>query len=155
MSLDSSRANERINMSERRVGITALRHQETKERTLRLLLWYPNNAPVEPEMVAALRDWEQLRPISGNQRAAVGQMSKSLIFIDIAWANDLQPPSQRSKWRLTPDLTPDEQRRQDAVCDRLRQLELWLFQWYQSRDCRSSLVVTHHYPEYASRHITP
>lgn len=155
MSLDSSRANERINMSVRKVGITVVRHQETKGCTLRLHLWYPNGQPIEPEMVTALRTWDQLRPITENRRAAVGQLPPSRLFIDMARAHDLRPPYRRKR-RISPALTPSEVRRHIAIGDRLWKLELWLVRWYgigtQQDD---SLVIAQHYPTYAVHRFGP
>lgn len=146
-------------MSVREIGITVVRHQEPKGGTLRLHLWYPKGRPIEPEMIAALRGWEFVRPIDNSMRSAVGQLSASRIFIDIARANDLRPPSPRRKQRSDHRPIPSELRRQAAIGDRLWKLELWLVRWFAhtgmqtDNDEDDSLTIAHYYPEYVVHRI--
>jgi hypothetical protein len=148
-------------MSVREIGITVVRHQESKRLCLRLHLWHPKGQPIDPAMIAALRSWEFVRPIDSSMRSAVGQLSASRIFIDIARAKDLRPPYRRRKPFDERRFTPSELRRQSAVGDRLWQLELWLVRWYGHGDKQAAspneepLVITHYYPEYMVHRITP
>lgn len=148
-------------MSVREIGITVVRHQESKGGTLRLHLWYPKGRPIEPELITALRSWELIRLLDSSMRSAVGQLSASRIFIDIARADDLRPPYRRRKQCSDHHLTPSEVRRQAAVGDRLWKLELWLvrrFVYTGKQDDKgedNSLIITHYYPEYVVHRITP
>jgi hypothetical protein len=148
-------------MSVREIGITVVRHQELKGGTLRLHLWYPKGRPIEPELIAALREWELVRPLDNSMRSVVGQLSASRIFIDIARADDLRPPSPRRKSRSDHRPTPSELRRQVAIGDRLWKLELWLVRWFARTEMRNddygndSLTIAHYYPEYVVHRITP
>jgi hypothetical protein len=148
-------------MSVREIGITVVRHQEPKGGTLRLHLWYPKGHPIEPELIAALRGWELVRPLDNSRRSAVGQLSPSRIFIDIARADELRPPYRRRNRGNNSHLTPSELRRLVAISDRLWKLELWLVRWFIHTDKQddkykdSSLVITHYYPEYVVRRIAP
>jgi hypothetical protein len=104
-------------------------------------------------MVEALRSWDEVRPITENRRSAVGLLSSSFLFIDIARADDLRPPYRRKR-RSSPALTPSEERRHRAIGDRLWKLELWLSHWHGIGNVREgeeprTLVIAQHYPTYA------